>query len=327
MKRLPFEFDGVVRLTRLGGTYVLFTILIGFSALNTGNNALYIGLSFMLGGLLLSGISSKTGLSGISVTIEGLDETWAGARSAAVLKVYNGSRVFPVRDLIIVAPELDRPAYVERLGRRKTTTVHADFRFERRGKAAVEYLELYTRYPFALFLKKRRVAASGETIVFPRLIDGVVLDPRLGEKSGDLSPQQRLGIGPELFALREYSQGDSVRQVHWKKSASLGRMVTIQSAAETSRIVRVFIDPALPPGRSAEDFERLISHATTYIHDLLGAGCEIVLDTPGSTQRATGLDGSRPIFETLALLESKPPTRGETAFRGDGVVFSLRSAA
>ena len=39
-----FPFNGVVRLTRIGTTYVLFTIVIGFAALNTGNNALYIAL-------------------------------------------------------------------------------------------------------------------------------------------------------------------------------------------------------------------------------------------------------------------------------------------
>ena len=44
-----FAFDGVVRLTKVGTSYVLFTIVIGFAALNTGNNALYIGLTFLLG--------------------------------------------------------------------------------------------------------------------------------------------------------------------------------------------------------------------------------------------------------------------------------------
>src|SRR5205823_448165 len=62
-----WEFNGVVRLTRIGTTFVLFTIVIGFAAINTGNNALYILLSFMLGCLLLSGIASKGGLKHIVV--------------------------------------------------------------------------------------------------------------------------------------------------------------------------------------------------------------------------------------------------------------------
>jgi len=324
--RLPFEFNGVVRMTRLGGMYLLFTVLIGFSALNTGNNALYIGLAVMLGGILLSGISSKTGLLGIIVDIEGLGDAWAGTKTTAVLKVYNGSRFFLVRDVIIVAPELDSPIYIERLGRHETIECRADFRFERRGRAHVKHLDLYTRYPFALFLKKRRVSADGETVVFPRLLDEITFDPVTAERAGDLAPQQRLGVGPELFALREYAKGDSVRQIHWKKTASLGRMVTIQSAAETARTVRISVDPSIPSSKFLEEFEILMSRAATYVHELLEQGCEVILDSPGRSQRATGLEGSRSLFETLALLDANVAS-DDRDFRAEGIIFSLRRAA
>jgi len=326
VNRLPFEFNGVVRMTKLGGMYLLFTVLIGFSALNTGNNALYIGLAVMLGGILLSGISSKTGLRGIDVGVEGLGEAWAGSKTTATLRVHNGSRFFEVRDVIIVAPELDSPVYVERLGRGETMECRADFRFDRRGRAQVKHVDLYTRYPFALFLKKRRVTAEGETIVYPRLIDELAIQPRTAERVGDLAPQQRIGVGPELFALREYTKGDSVRQIHWKKSASLGRMVTIQSAAETARTVRLSIDPAIPSREFLDQFEVLISRAATYLHELLEQGCEVVLDSPGRSQRVSGFEGAGALFETLALLE--PVLAGDDrGFRGEGIVFSLRRAA
>ena len=52
-----WTFDGVVRLTRIGSTYVIFTIVIGFAALNTGNNALYMVLALMFSVLILSGVA------------------------------------------------------------------------------------------------------------------------------------------------------------------------------------------------------------------------------------------------------------------------------
>jgi len=75
---LSWQFNGVVRLTRIGTGFLVFTLVIGFAAINTGNNALYIALSFMLGALLLSGIASKGGLKHLRVDFESLDEAWAG---------------------------------------------------------------------------------------------------------------------------------------------------------------------------------------------------------------------------------------------------------
>jgi len=77
-----FTFDGVVRLTSIGTSFVIFTIVIGFAAINTGNNSLYIGLAFMLACLLLSGVASKGGLKHLSVELGGIDEAWAVALSA-----------------------------------------------------------------------------------------------------------------------------------------------------------------------------------------------------------------------------------------------------
>ena len=78
LSRPAFEFEGVVRLTSIGTTFVIFTIVIGFAAINTGNNSLYIGLAFMLACLLLSGIASKGGLKHLALELGGIDEAWAG---------------------------------------------------------------------------------------------------------------------------------------------------------------------------------------------------------------------------------------------------------
>src|SRR6266568_5220080 len=75
---LPWQFNGVVRLTKIGISFIIFTVCAGFAAINTGNNALYIGLSFMLGALMLSGIASKGGLKHLRVDFDSVEEAWAG---------------------------------------------------------------------------------------------------------------------------------------------------------------------------------------------------------------------------------------------------------
>src|SRR5439155_8918740 len=161
----PWIFDGVVRLTRIGTTYILFTIVIGFAALNTGNNALYIGLTFMLGCLLLSGIASKGGLKHLEVAMSDVGESWAGRPADATLRVRNRSRIWNIRDVVITAPDLAEPLLIPLLVRGATVEIPTPFVFRRRGRVELKTLDLYTRYPFGFFLKKRRVRIGGEVIV------------------------------------------------------------------------------------------------------------------------------------------------------------------
>src|SRR5207247_7816811 len=88
---LSWQFDGVVRLTRIGTGFLIFTVVIGFAAINTGNNALYIGLSFMLGALLLSGVAPKGGLKHLSVAFASVNEPWASQPAHGRLRVTNRS--------------------------------------------------------------------------------------------------------------------------------------------------------------------------------------------------------------------------------------------
>ena len=128
-----FTFEGVVRLTSVGTTFVIFTIVIGFAAINTGNNSLYIGLAFMLACLLLSGIASKGGLKHLAVELGGLDEAWAGRGADGRLRIANRSPIWNVRDVIITSEELAEPIFVAIVQRRSEVLIPARFLFRKRG--------------------------------------------------------------------------------------------------------------------------------------------------------------------------------------------------
>src|SRR5882757_756603 len=143
-----WQFDGVVRLTRIGTTFVIFTVIIGFAAINTGNNSLYIGLSFMLGCLLLSGIASKGGLKHLVVELDGVDEAWAMRPAHGRLRIINRSPIWNVRDVIVTSDDLAAPLSVPLIARRGEVVAHVLFRFHRRGLVQLSRIDLYTRYPF-----------------------------------------------------------------------------------------------------------------------------------------------------------------------------------
>src|SRR5689334_13378002 len=108
----PWQFNGVVRLTRVGMGFLAFTLVIGFAAINTGNNALYIGLAFMLGALLLSGMASKGGLKHLRVEFDSVEEAWAGRPAYGRLRVANRSRIWHLRDVIVTSDEMQAPLLI-----------------------------------------------------------------------------------------------------------------------------------------------------------------------------------------------------------------------
>ena len=317
-----FRFNGVVRLTKVGTSFVLFTIVIGFAAINTGNNSLYIGLSFMLGALLLSGVASQRGLKHLRIHFDSVAEAWAGRPASGRLRIENRSRLWNVRDAIIVSDELAEPLFVPMIRRRAELLADVSFLFARRGIVQLKTLDVYTRYPFGFFLKKRRVRISGEVIVFPRL-HSADASQRLRPIEGDSFAVSRPGPGTEVHSFREYVRGDSMRQVYWKKSASLGRWIVKQTELEAGRAAHIVVDPFKPRSASDEDFEEMISDAATAVDAALANDFEIVFSMPRVDLRARTRQQSIAIFRALALVQPHFEPVAQTIDR-HALVFAVR---
>jgi uncharacterized protein (DUF58 family) len=297
--RNPWEFNGVVRLTKVGTTYILGTIVLAIAALNTGNNAIYIGVAFMLGGLLLSGIASKGGLKHLHVEVGAIDEAWAGKPADGTLRVRNASRVWNVRDVVFVSADLATPVVLPLLPRRKEIVIPVQFLFQRRGIAQLTQLDSYTRYPFGFFLKKRRLRVQSEVVVYPRIQPESAVQERFRTISGGETSEPRPGEGTEIHSFREYAHGDSLRHVHWKKSAALGRWIMKQNEAEGAHAIHVAVDPYKPRNVSDDDFEEMISDAATFIFDATTRGFDVTLSLPRVDVRSR--EGQ---FRALALVNA-----------------------
>lgn len=298
-----FEFNGYVRFTNIGTTYLITTIVLAIAAVNTGNNALYIGVALMLGSLLLSGIASKGGLKHLHAEIVGIEEVWAGRPAHGTLRVRNDSRIWNVRDVVLTSDTFAEPVLIPLLPRRSTVTADASFLFTKRGLAHVNAVDSYTRYPFGFFLKKRRLRVTSEVVIYPAILanDGTV--DQFRPMAGDQARANRPGPGSDLHSFREFVRGDSLRHVHWKKSASLGRWIMKQTDAESSSSVHVLVDPYLPKGAREEELEQMIAAAATFIYYAAQGDLDVTLSLPRVTLRARRHEPAAPLFRALALLE------------------------
>ncbi len=322
MSRADWEFTGVVRLTRVGTTYILATMILAISAINTGNNAIYIAVTLMLGCLLLSGIASKGGLKHLTVEIEGIGEAWAGRPADGTLRVRNDSRIWNVRDVVLVSEALAAPVLVPLVPKRGQVTAAALFLFPRRGLAHISAIDSYTRYPFGFVLKKRRLRVSSDVIVYPRILSDDGSRERFRAVFGEESVAGRPGTGHEIHAFREYARGDSLRQVHWKKSASLGRWIMKQHEADAARSLHVVVDPYKPREVTDDEFEAMIAAVATLLYHAVRDGLDVMLALPRVTLRAREAEPAGPLFRALALLEAEHEPVYQLLDR-DSVLFSV----
>ena len=84
-----FRSPRALRATRAGGCFIAIIFGVGFAALNTGNNLLYLVLALILAFLVLGGLLSEASLRGIRVTRLLPRELIACTPNRIVLRVHN----------------------------------------------------------------------------------------------------------------------------------------------------------------------------------------------------------------------------------------------
>src|SRR5687768_3515622 len=92
---LPFEFT-------VGGAIVLGLILIvGFSAWNTGNNLLFLVLSFLISSIVVGFFAGSISLKKLDVTMRFPETILAGQPAPILVSVTNRKRIFPAFSVVI----------------------------------------------------------------------------------------------------------------------------------------------------------------------------------------------------------------------------------
>ena len=111
----------------------------------------------------------------------------------------------------------------------------------------------------------------------------------------------RAGSGGELFGVREYRPGDSLRRIHWRSSARHGELVVREFEPPGLQTVAVFCDPS-PPSRAAAD--QVARLAASEAWDCIRQGGRAFLWAPGA--EPTGHLDARNLWALLEWLARYP---------------------
>lgn len=329
LRWLLYQVD--YRPTREGGIYLAAICIIALAAVNTGNNLLFLILSCLIAGILVSGFISYAVLMGLELNIELPEHVFAEQPILATVEVRNEKSITPSFSLRVVglqseegAEILSQPVYFPYIPHENSARQKVELLFPRRGVYRQDAFGIRTKFPFGFLEKTRRVESELELVVYPRVEPTDEFFEILPLLSGEMESLHR-GRGHDLYTIRDYLPTDSARFVDWKSSAKTGALKIREFAREDERRLVLALDPFL--GRAASDseeqtqiarFERAVSLAACITWHFYETGAVMQFRLPIMTTPMTTADEI--VYDILRELAFIQPERDNS---GSAFLHSL----
>jgi uncharacterized protein (DUF58 family) len=172
---------------------------------------------------------------------------------------------------------------------RSEVTVTAELEFRRRGHYLLPGIQQLTHFPLGIWRDVRHLRRPRSLLVYPKFHPLISLDIPVGKRyqPGGIALSSYLGDSTEFISTREFREGDSLRNIHWRSWARLGKPVVKECHEEYFCRIALLLDTFVledPKERYRREFEAAISVAAAvadrlskeeYVIDVFAAGPEI----------------------------------------------------
>ncbi len=190
---------------------------------------------------------------------------------------------------------------------RREVTVSYRFVPLRRGELTLGPVTLERRDPWGLFVRRATSSAQLTVLVHPRVlpVDVTLAGNRIGQEGGT-ADRDVLGSN-QFHTLREYVVGDELRQIHWRSSARVGKLMVKQLVDNPLPRALVLLDNDIRSYRSADDFEEAVDAAASIGSVIVRAGLPVSLRTTGEDTGVEILrvDDLTRLLDALALSDPR----------------------
>ena len=319
-----------LKFTREGKFFVGITLGVGFAAINTGNNLLYLLLGMLLALIIVSGLMSELSLRNLTVVRRLPLRAQVGRPHLVEIEVFNHKQRVPsyaieVEDLRAGQPA-DKRCFFLKISPKSAQVAAYRRTPAKRGRDKHVGFRIATRFPFGLFEKSREVPAEGELIIYPA-VDPVNLPVMSAGRYTVGDAAFGRGHGDDYLGLKLLRDGEDARDVHWRKSAAVGQLVARERARDARPDVVLHLDVVKPDDAKEEwfnAFERKIrevaSRAVAHVKRFDAVTIKTTSSDAVRADRATGAD---PLLRFLALVEAVPAITAQAAAKAKS---GLRSA-
>ncbi|MGC8793089.1 MAG: DUF58 domain-containing protein [Bryobacteraceae bacterium] len=249
----------VRRVNRAGLYFLAALATVTAAAGATGNNLLFLILAAMLSTLMISDLISRLSLAGLELDFLLPEHISAHRPVQARLQVRNLKRWMPSFSLHLSGRHdeaFSSPVYLPVLPGGARIEQPVEICFLRRGLHRSGSFRFSTSFPFGFLERSAEVTLATQVLVYPRTDPQPGFEELLVSLRGELEAQAR-GRGQDFYRIRPYQPLESARHVDWKATAHTGQLQVREFAREQDRLLEIFLDLDVPPGR--EDwFEKAV---------------------------------------------------------------------
>ena len=298
-----------IQFTQAGALFTSGAFAVGFAAINTGNNLLYLLLGAMLGFIAVSSWLSEQVIRNLRIYRRTPRGVTVGNPLRIHYEVENHRKRVPSFALEIGEDGLPGLGFLPFLPTGARAVTRSENRFVQRGVYPLKAVTISTSFPFGLFKKARDIPLKGELVIWPRTDRRVRAASPAGGRNPRVGSLSMGSAGPrgEYRGLKEYRPGDDPRDIHWRTTAKLGRPVVREFEQDDAETLWLCLDARGEPGERAEAAVEMVASlaARAYLE-----GKRFALVTPSLTVEAgEGAGQLERILDALARVDFNPGSR------------------
>ncbi|TWT94725.1 DUF58 domain-containing protein [Stieleria varia] len=123
-----------------------------------------------------------------------------------------------------------------------TATFRFTVRPELRGRYPDGDAVITCSFPFGIWTARRKLKDVSRVTVWPKVFPIAGQTAMVGRRAAEAGEGNRVGRAGEFLGVREYRQGDCMRQVNWVATAKTGDLVVTQRSGPQCPDVDVLVD-------------------------------------------------------------------------------------
>ena len=226
------------------------TLLLGFSAVNTGNNLLFLVVSGLLAFMSVTGLAGMLNLKGLTPELLPPGEIFAASVTPFVLRVHNAKRRIP-SFLIRLECHGGQSVTVPLVPRAGDASGSVRLAFPERGRTAIAKIIVSSTFPVNFFTRYWTFSLDASFVVYPRLLPGTTAGDDHGAGRTGSNLRSARGVDGELERIAGYSGSEPLRMIHWKLSARGDELLVKEFGRQAVRPLIIDLDSQ--PGRTLEE--------------------------------------------------------------------------
>jgi uncharacterized protein (DUF58 family) len=237
----------------------------GFAAVNTGNNLLFLVVSSLLGFMAVSGFLGWLNIREIRIALDFPDEIYAGKDVFVAVRLENRKK--SLHSFLLRVDAFGESLRFPLVEKSSEDSGALTMIFRERGEAIPGEVVLSSPFPINFFTRFKTLSIQSRCVVFPAPRDCVLLNgPGRKETRGEAFSSRR-GYGGDIAKIRDYTGSDPMKLIHWRLSARHEdlKVKELTAPSETPLVIDIL---ALPGATLEEN----LSYGTFLINKAVRAG-------------------------------------------------------